>query len=197
MPIPMATRSACTSSAISPTIPMRGSDRCSSTPVDQASVERSSPSRPSSSTARTSSTASTSSAGIPAGTGESEPAIDCIDNYDEYYAANRHHPRRRRRAPADHRRRRILRRAMRRTQRGLHRVRRHQQLRTRHGHDPPRPRRGRDQLLRVQLRIGARWHVGDPVPRDRAGRCPRRRRAIPTPTKWTGRCSRRLVSRRR
>ena len=49
-------------------------------------MERSSPSRPSSSTARTSSTTSTSSAGIPAGPGESEPAIDCIDNYDEYYA---------------------------------------------------------------------------------------------------------------
>ena len=55
-------------------------------------------------------------------------------------------------------------------------VRRHQQLGPRHGRDPPGARRGRDQLLRVQLRQRARRDVGDAVPRHRAGRRARRRR---------------------
>ena len=53
-----------------------------------------------------------------------------------------------------------------------HPVRRHEQLGPRHGHDPPGARRGRDQLLRVQLRLRARRHVGDAVPRTPCGpRC--------------------------
>ena len=59
-------------------------------------------------------------------------------------------------------------------QRGLHPVRRHEQLGTRHRHDPSGARRGRDQLLRVQLRLRARWGVDHAVPRHRPCRRVRR-----------------------
>ena len=48
-------------------------------------LRRSTPSR---SSARRCSSASTSSAGIHAAPGYSEPAIDCIDDYDQYFAGN-------------------------------------------------------------------------------------------------------------
>ena len=51
---------------------------------------------------------------------------------------------------------------------------RHERLGPRHGLDPPGARRGRDLLLRVQLRQRARRDVGDAVPRHRAGRRARR-----------------------
>ena len=54
-------------------------------------------------------------------------------------------------------------------------VRRHQQLGPRHGLHPSGARRGRDQLLRVELRLRARRHVGHAVPRHGAGRRARRR----------------------
>ena len=86
-PIPTPARSACTSSATSPTTPTSASARCSSTPAVPGSAGtilaeigrvhlQPGPPRP----------ASTSSAGIPAAPAQSEPAIDCIDDYDEYFA---------------------------------------------------------------------------------------------------------------
>ena len=89
---------------------------------------------------------------------------------------HRHHPGRRGREAGDRRPRRGVRRQLRREQRRLLRVRRHEQQRPRHRLDPPGPRRGADQLLRVQLRQRARRHVGDAVPRDGARRRPRRGR---------------------
>ena len=65
---------------------------------------------------------------------------------------------------------------LRRQERRLLPVRRHQQLGPRHGRDPRSARRGDDQLLRVQLRQRARRHVGDAVPRHGARR--RARRAV-------------------
>ena len=114
----------------------------------------------------------------PRGTGYSEPAIDCIDDYDEYYAGYDITP------DDDAERQQIIDIKQEFTercvgeQRGHPRARRHQRHRPRHGLDPPGARRGHDQLLRVQLRQRARRDVGDAVPRHRPG-CRARRGVRP------------------
>ena len=112
----------------------------------------------------------------PRGTYDTQPAIDCIDDYDKYLAGVDITPDTPEAAPAA-------------TstwpsefedlcvaeERPDPPARRHQRLGARHGLDPPGARRGQDQLLRLQLRQRARGDVGDAVPRHRAGRRPRRR----------------------
>ena len=122
----------------------------------------------------------------PRGTGLSEPAIDCIDDYDRYFAGTDITP------DDDAERQQLVDLAEEfaddcvAQQRRHLRARRHEQQRPRHGHDPPGARRGRDQLLRLQLRQRARRDVGDAVPRHRAGRRARRRQPTPTPSTLEG-----------
>ena len=158
--------------------------RCSSTRAGRASAAATSRLNAEfRSTARSSSSASTSSGGTRAAPGRSEPAIDCVDDYDatsrlditpdddaERAARSSTWPRS---SPqqCEAKNGEIL----------PHR--RHQQLGSRHGLDPPGARRGRDHLLRLQLRQRARGDLGDAVPRHGPRRGPRRGRRTRTPTR--------------
>ena len=111
----------------------------------------------------------------PRGTGRSEPFIDCIDDYDEFYAVGDITP------DDDAERQELIDSAEDFTEQCVENNEtssssRHEQLGARHGHDPSSARRGRDQLLRVQLRLRARWRVDHALPRHRPCRRVRRRR---------------------
>ena len=83
---PTGRRSSCSSPAASPTTRRTRSARCSSTRAARASAAPSSPPAPSSVYGEELLERFDIVGWDPRGTGYSEPAIDCIDDYDEYYA---------------------------------------------------------------------------------------------------------------
>ena len=83
---PTVRRSSCSSPAGWPTTRRTRSARCSSTPAGRASAAATSPSSPSRSTAQQLLERFDIVGWDPRGTGSSEPAIDCIDDYDRYFA---------------------------------------------------------------------------------------------------------------
>ena len=130
---------------------------------------------PSSSSVRSSSSASTSSGGIPAGPATASRRSTASTTTTTITPAPTSRPTTRPSASRSSTSPRTSPTAAR-EQRRHHRARRHEQQRQGHGLAAPGAGRGRDQLLRVQLRQRARRHVGDAVPGHRARRGARRGR---------------------